>query len=324
MRFRRASRGSPVKGMALGPKVKTALDETRTLMLGAQILLGFQLQGAFQPVFDELPRQARMNFAFTLGLMLLTVGLLIAPSAFHRIAEHGESTGRLQFWAGRCAEAALAPFAVALALDLGTTLGRSFGNSWAGAATGVGFALAALAAWYGWGKLMKAWHGAAERRQAAAERGSRETSPLHMRIEQMLVEARVILPGAQALMGFQLIIVLSDTFENLPSSSQLLHGLALLCVASSTILLITPAALHRIVWAGEDSEALLRIGGRITAAALAPLALGLTGDAYVVFARILHAPVLALAVSGLGLLFLVGLWFIWPLALRTPRETDRT
>jgi hypothetical protein len=76
---------------------------------------------------------------------------------------------------------------------------------------------------------------------------------------------RVILPGAQALMDFQLVIVLTSTFEKLPDFSRLLHGIALLCVALFGILLIAPAALRRIVWAGEDSEALLRSGGQITA-----------------------------------------------------------
>ena len=80
----------------------------------------------------------------------------------------------------------------------------------------------------------------------------------------MLTEARVILPGAQALLGFQLAIVLTETFERLPSPSRLLHAAALVSVALSVVLLITPAALHRIVWAGEDTEAVFRIGGRIT------------------------------------------------------------
>ena len=98
----------------------------------------------------------------------------------------------------------------------------------------------------------------------------------------MLTEARVILPGAQALLGFQLAIVLTETFEKLPSLPRLLHAVALLCVALSVTLLITPAALHRIVWAGENSEALLRKGGRITILALLPLALGMAADSYVV------------------------------------------
>ena len=33
-------------------------------------------------------------------------------------------------------------------------------------------------------------------------------TPLHTRIDQMLTEARVILPGAQAILGFQLIVTI--------------------------------------------------------------------------------------------------------------------
>ncbi len=69
----------------------------------------------------------------------------------------------------------------------------------------------------------------------------------------MLTEARVNLPGAQALLGFQLAIVLTETFEKLPILPRMLHATALLSVALSVTLLITPAALHRIVWAGEDT-----------------------------------------------------------------------
>ena len=56
-------------------------------------------------------------------------------------------------------------------------------------------------------------------------------------------------------------------------------------MALAVMLLMTPAALHRIVWAGEDSENLLTTGGALTILALLPLALGMAGDAYVVLAR---------------------------------------
>src|SRR4029079_6820633 len=123
---------------------------------------------------------------------------------------------------------------------------------------GAAFALIGLFIWYGLGCTMRNHKGEDERRRAEAEREARETAPLHSRIEQMLTEARVILPGAQALFGFQLAIVLTEAFEKLSSVPRLLHGFALLCVALSVALLITPAAIHRIVWAGEDSEAFLR------------------------------------------------------------------
>ncbi len=40
--------------MSLSKKLKVGLDETRILILVSQILLGFQLQGAFRPTFEQL------------------------------------------------------------------------------------------------------------------------------------------------------------------------------------------------------------------------------------------------------------------------------
>jgi hypothetical protein len=104
--------------MSLSKKVKVALDETRTLILGAQILLGFQLQGVFRPVFDRLPWHDRLLDIASLLFSSLTVGLLIAPSLHHQIVEEGDSTRRIHRTIGRFASWALAPFALALAVDV--------------------------------------------------------------------------------------------------------------------------------------------------------------------------------------------------------------
>jgi hypothetical protein len=300
----------------LSGKVKTALDETRTLILGAQILLGFQYQGVFQDKFDTLSALGRFLSGSALVFMLATTALLIAPSAFHRIAERGESTGRLKTLTGRFAAAALAPFAVALGLDITIALDRVLGSLLVGGAIGLSFATLASLGWYGTGQVMKKYKGAAERRSAERQHKDREMAPLHSRVEQMLTEARVILPGAQALLGFQLVIVLTSAFGKLPYVLKLAHGGALLLVASAVILLITPAALHRIVWAGEDSEQLVQTGGRITVLSLVPLALGMTADSYVVFIRLSGSVALSASIIVVLLIGLLGLWFLWPLLVR--------
>ncbi|GBQ80843.1 hypothetical protein AA13595_0450 [Gluconacetobacter johannae DSM 13595] len=307
--------------MAWHDRVKTALDESRTLILGAQILLGFQYQATFQDRFDTLPRHARVMAAMALGLMLLTIGLLIAPSAYHRIAERGRSTGRIHILIGRLAAAALLPFAAAFGLDMAIATEHMLGGDiWAGGAAGAGLTALALAGWYGAGMIMKQHTGAAERHKARAQQDRRAVAPLHARVEQMLTEARVILPGAQALLGFQLAMVLTAAFEKLPALSRLAHGGALFCVAMAVILLITPAALHRIVWAGEDSERFLRVGGGLTTLALLPLALGLAGDSYVVAARIANARSAGVAAAAATAVVLPGLWFLWPMAARRSRS----
>jgi hypothetical protein len=60
----RCRTGSPLRGFSARPmdiakKIKLGLDETRTLVLGAQVLIGFQFRGAFADGFDRLPAASR-------------------------------------------------------------------------------------------------------------------------------------------------------------------------------------------------------------------------------------------------------------------------
>ena len=59
--------------------VKTALDETRMLVLGAQVLLGFEFSGVFRDGFECLPFHARYFDGIALLLLLVTAALLITP-----------------------------------------------------------------------------------------------------------------------------------------------------------------------------------------------------------------------------------------------------
>jgi len=69
----------------------------------------------------------------------------------------------------------------------------------------------------------------------------RSSTPLHVKIDQMLTEARVVLPGAQALFGFQLAIVMTQSFVQLSSASKIVHEASLFMVGLSVVLLIAPA-----------------------------------------------------------------------------------
>jgi hypothetical protein len=147
-----------------------------------------------------------------------------------------------------------------------------------------------------------------------------EDPGLHEKIDLMLTEARVILPGAQALLGFQLAIVLTAEFERLDFAVKSMHGIALCLLCVSVILLMAPAAYHRIVYAGEDSPQFLRIGSLLVMSSTVPLALGLAADVFVVATKIVPSPVGAAAAGMLALLFLVGCWHVIPLAARASRR----
>jgi hypothetical protein len=139
----------------MGKKVRTALNEVRTLILGAQLRLGFQYHSTFQVASARWRlEKARMFDGFALGLMLATIGFLIAPTALHRIAEGRESTAAIMELTGRCAAAALLPFSLALALDLAIALTLAFGNSTAGGVAGGIFAALALGSWFAVGYIV--------------------------------------------------------------------------------------------------------------------------------------------------------------------------
>jgi hypothetical protein len=303
--------------MELSNKVKTALDETRILILGAQILLGFQLRGAFSDAYEQLPMHARRLDGLALGLMVVAVGLLIAPGPYHRIVEGGEDTGAFHAVVTAIADLALLPFALALGLDIFLATERVLGSAGGTAAGGLA-ALVALSLWYGMPRARRRRDGQRERAMTESQRDERSATPLHAKIEQMLTEARVILPGAQALFGFQLAIVLTQSFAALPPSSRIVHAVSLGLVALAVMLLMAPAAYHRIVFAGEDTEEMHRVGSVLITAATVPLALGLAGDVHVVIGKI-AGPVAGAAAGAAGLVLLVALWYGYPLAVAVMR-----
>jgi hypothetical protein len=307
----------PQSSGSLQKKLKTALDETRLLVLGAQVLLGFQFQSVFQEAFSELSWLARALVALALLLMVTTLGLLIAPSLQHRIVEQGRTTERIFRVTGYMAGAALLPFAISLGIDHYAVFERLFGPA-AGYAAGAMFLVVALGFWYGLEYLSKR-----AKEIPMSKNKDAEHTPLSTKIDEMLTEARVVLPGAQALLGFQLTVVLTRAFEQLPTSSKLVHAAALTLVAFAVILLMAPAAFHRIAFHGEDSEDFHRIGSRFVVAATLPLAMGIAGDLYVAVGKIAETNVLGIAAALAAMIVLVTLWYVQPYLLRRKMAPQR-
>jgi uncharacterized protein DUF6328 len=300
-------------------KTKFSLDETRMLILGSHILLGFQFNAVFQQDFEHLPAHTRYLDAGALLLMLTAIALLILPSVRHRVVEEGRDSEEFCRFITGVAGIALLPFAITLGLDL-FLLGEKIFGTTIGIAAGAAAGGLALFLWYGIEALRRRRLGREEHSGMDEPTSKSKPTPLSTRIEQMLTEARVILPGAQALFGFQLVCVLSQAFDRLPDESKLIHALSAGCVALAVMLLMAPAAYHRIVWGGEDSEEFQRTGSLLMTAATVPLAFGLAGDAYVVIAKIAESPWIGAVAAGLVLAALIGLWYAYPLYLRRERH----
>jgi uncharacterized protein DUF6328 len=291
--------------MNVESRLKTALDESRLLILGAQVLFGFQFEAVFQERFPYVSDAARQMHGAGLVLMLVSISLLIAPSLFHQIIFAGESRPGAIATATTLAGISLLPLTVGLGISVFVALEHLFGRSFAIAA-GSSFTAIGLALLYGLGFALR------RDRKNQMQETSNKTS-LKSKIEQMLTEARVIIPGGQALLGFQLIATLTKAFNELPDLFKYVHCAALCAVALAVILLMTPAALHRLGYQGEDDPEFFDIGSRLVIAASIPLAIGISGDVAVVFFKTTGDTIIALGAAAIALLALLAFWLAYPL-----------
>jgi magnesium-transporting ATPase (P-type) len=291
----------------LKDKIQNVLDESRMLILGAQVLLGFEYRSAFESGFEKLPRHTQYLKLGGLGLMLAAVALLILPGAYHRIVSAGEDTEELHRFSSKVMELALLPFAFTLGIDF-YVAGEKLNGNLFGAIAGAVACVVALFYWYGLGALHKAERVQGEQTMKARQQAEQGTE-LKDKIKHVLTEARTVLPGAQALLGFQLTTMFMEAFERLPAFSKYAHLASLTLVALSIIFLMTPAAYHRIVERGEETEHFHRFSSRMILAALLPLALGICGDFFVVLDKVMGSHAVALTAAALMLAVFYGLWF---------------
>jgi hypothetical protein len=140
----------------------------------------------------------------------------------------------------------------------------------------------------------------------------------------MLIEARVVLPGAQALLGFQLIVMMTPEFDKLLPPVRLAHLVALGSVLVSVILLIAPAAVHRTAFAGRDTPEAYRAGSILVTAALLPLAIGICCDFYVAISRLFGAGLQPQLFGAGAFIVLLVLWYGVPLLLRSTQHSTKS
>lgn len=134
----------------LDAKLKTALDESRLLILGAQVLLGFAFQASFQELFSEIGSLGRFFHIVALCLLCLSVAFLVVPSFYHQIACNGCSLHRAVHVATSFANWSLFPLTLGLGASGYVIIARLAGPE-AGFAFGAALTATALCLLYGIG-----------------------------------------------------------------------------------------------------------------------------------------------------------------------------
>lgn len=303
----------------LKDKIKTTLDEARMLILGSEVLLGFQFRSVLEPGFQKLPQHAQYMKLGGLIMMIVAVLLLMWPGAYHQVVEDGEDSRELHSFSTTVMGIALLPFALGLGTDffIGTELlmGRT-----QGVIAGAAALLAALFFWYGIELIRRSSHQHEAKENKSMSSKEDGGTELKEKINQTLTEIRVVMPGAQALLGFQFASLLVEGFEKLPQSSKYVHFVSLSLMALAVILMMTPAAYHRIVERGENTEHFYRTASRFLLASMVPLALGIAGDLYVVGQKITSSETVAIIIAALVLALFYGLWFGYTLYKRAGKR----
>lgn len=293
-------------------QVESGLSEAQTLVFGAELLLGFQYQAIFQKAFASLSPTLKTLELTAFGLLIIVLVALIAPSSHHRIADGGEPTDRQSRFTDHMIALALAPFAIATGINVTVVTDGALGRP-ISIALGLAITSLALVFWFGIALMTK-------KPPAKANGAAPGKVSLKDKIKAVMNGGRTVLPGVQALLGFQLAAYLSDTFKKLSPLDKAVHTASLVLLTAAMIVLMAPASFHRIAEHGEDTPRVDRIGAACLLWGLAALALALAGDFFV--ALDLVAKNLALAATGFAVAALLALlgWFALPAWRRAGRS----
>ena len=136
-----------------------------------------------------------------------------------------------------------------------------------------------------------------------------ELESLSDAVTHLLEECRMVLPGIQALFGFQLIAAFSQAFwDKLEEYEQVLHYLSILLVAGSIALVMTPAAYHRCAAPRSISNRLIILSTRVLSWSMYPLMLAIAVEIYLIGRVILQHWGVSLLIS---LLLMAMFGFLW-------------
>ena len=122
----------------------------------------------------------------------------------------------------------------------------------------------------------------------------------------------MVLPGIQALFGFQLIAVFSERFaRDLSAFEQGVHFASIALVVIAIAIIMAPAAYHRRQEPLEVTATFIDVSTVLLLASMLPLAVALCLDFYVI-ARLIMGNAWALPLAGALFALLFFAWFAFP------------
>lgn len=149
-----------------------------------------------------------------------------------------------------------------------------------------------------------------DHKKSSGDNEAKKTSKI---VEFILQEARLILPGLQALFGFQLIAVFNQTFdEKLSQPERIIHLISIMLTMVSIGLLMAPAAYDRLCEPDGVSPKFIKLATLLLALGMIPLMLSMCADFYLIARIITENTAWAAVLATVALFFFSWLWFVFP------------
>jgi hypothetical protein len=126
-------------------------------------------------------------------------------------------------------------------------------------------------------------------------------------------EARMVLPGIQAIFGFQMIAIFNNRFEDLQLGERMAHVASLTLVALAVALIMAPAAYHRLAEKGQVSRRFIDLSTDFLAWAMVFLAAGISSELYIVSRLAIGNEWISGTIAIGACAVFTWLWFAFPL-----------
>lgn len=140
---------------------------------------------------------------------------------------------------------------------------------------------------------------------------------------EVLTELRVVLPGAQVLLGFLLTVPFATRFGKVTRSERGLFLGCLLLAAGGTVLLMAPSVYHRIRWGRGGKTDVVQVAHHLFLAGSALLGAAII-TAVLLVADVLFGILAGIASACMLALMLLGSWYVLPIErARSPRIREQ-
>jgi hypothetical protein len=151
-----------------------------------------------------------------------------------------------------------------------------------------------------------------------------ENIPLSEAVTHLLEECRTVLPGIQALFGFQLIVVFNPSFqEKLSMTERRLHLIAIGLIIVAIAMVMAPAAYHRQKDPRSVSEDFIAVATRLLLYSMFPLMIALGLEFFLITRVITNHLTLSILLTALLLTIFSTLWFLLPRSRKLQKFLSR-